>query len=42
VIAAMVASGVTEIENAEIIYRGHQAIERDLAQAGANIIRIDD
>lgn len=42
VIAAMAADGVTEISNAEYIYRGHQAIERDLAGVGANIIRVDD
>jgi len=42
VIAALVAEGVTEISDAELIYRGHQAIERDLAQIGANIIRIDN
>ena len=42
VIAALVADGVTEISNAEFIYRGHQAIERDLVGVGANIIRIDE
>jgi len=41
VIASLVANGVTEIGNAELVYRGHQAIERDLAGVGANIIRID-
>ena len=41
VIAALAADGVTEITNAEYIYRGHQAIERDLAGVGANIMRID-
>jgi UDP-N-acetylglucosamine enolpyruvyl transferase len=38
----MAADGVTEIQNAEYIYRGHQAIERDLVSVGANIIRIDE
>jgi len=42
VIAALAAEGVTEIENAEYIYRGHQAIERNLAALGGNVIRIDD
>jgi UDP-N-acetylglucosamine 1-carboxyvinyltransferase len=42
VIAAMAAEGVTEIQNAELVYRGHQAIESDLAGIGANIIRIDE
>lgn len=42
VIAAIAAEGITEIHNAEYIYRGHQAIERDLAAVGANIIKVDD
>jgi len=42
VIAALCAVGTTIIENAELIYRGHQAIEDDLGKVGANIIRIDD
>jgi len=42
VIAAMAAEGVTEINTAEYIYRGHQAIEKDLAAVGANILRIDE
>jgi len=42
VIAALAADGITEISNAEYIYRGHHAIERDLAGVGANIIRIDE
>ena len=42
VIAAATADGITEIHNAELVYRGHQAIERDLAGVGVNIIRIDD
>lgn len=41
VIAALTAEGVTEIHDAEYIYRGHQAIEKDLADVGANIIKID-
>jgi UDP-N-acetylglucosamine 1-carboxyvinyltransferase len=42
VIAALSAYGVTEINNADYIYRGHAAIEDDLAGVGANIIRVDD
>ena len=42
VIAAVSAEGVTEIHNAEYIYRGHQAIEKDLAAVGANIICINE
>jgi len=42
VIAALAADGVTEIGNAEYIYRGHQSIESDLAALGANIIRVDN
>lgn len=42
VIAAMAAEGITIIDNAELIYRGHQAIETDLASVGANIIKLED
>jgi len=42
VIAALAAPGSSVIHNAEYIYRGHAAIERDLASLGANIIRTDD
>ena len=40
VIAGLAADGITEIENAEFIYRGHQAIEDDLSKVGANIIKL--
>ena len=42
VIAALTANGKSVVHNAEYIYRGHAAIERDLAGLGANIIRIDE
>jgi len=42
VIAALAATGTSIIHNAEYIYRGHAAIERDLVALGANIIRVDD
>ena len=41
VIAALAAKGTSIIHNAEYIYRGHAAIERDLVALGANIIRVD-
>ena len=42
VIAALAASGTSIIHNAEYIYRGMHAIERDLVALGANIIRVDE
>jgi len=42
VIAALAATGTSVIHNAEYIYRGHAAIERDLVALGANIIRVDE
>lgn len=42
VIAAIAAEGITVINNADFIYRGHQAIETDLAGVGANVIKLED
>ena len=42
VIAALAAEGRTVINNADFIYRGHQAIESDLAALGANVIKIEE
>jgi UDP-N-acetylglucosamine 1-carboxyvinyltransferase len=40
VIAGLRANGVTTVSNAQVIDRGYEAIEKTLAQLGANIIRI--
>ncbi|MCL2851049.1 MAG: UDP-N-acetylglucosamine 1-carboxyvinyltransferase [Firmicutes bacterium] len=41
VIAALVAKGTTIIENAELVYRGHEDIVKDLSALGANISLVD-
>jgi len=42
VIAALLSHGKSVVHNAEYVYRGHQAIEKDLVALGSNIIRVDE
>lgn len=42
VLAALVADGVSEIENIGTVYRGYERIDERLASLGADIKRVDD